>query len=410
MYDYVIIGGGISGLYMYLKLLSVTKNIILFEKNNYFGGRIFQYQENFNGNNISLSAGAARFNKKHIRVIQLLKSFKMLDFRKDKGIGSSIDFIDSTNQFHNKFKNKNGFHYIKKVLKFAKNKDKNYLMQFTFSEFSQKFLKKDELEFMLIASGYTGQLLNMNMFDAYHLFSNGIRDDLTFYVGYYHDLIEKIVKYISTKGANLNLNTNITSVSFNQSKNLYCIRYTGHTIYSKNVIFCLPKPALLKFNIFNHIKHILNDSITCKPLCRVYAKFHKDDVWFKNIKKTVTNNHLRYIIPIDHEKGIIMISYTDHIYTKFWDNLSQSQLKQKIVNLVNKTFNININQPEKVWVFNWDCGVGYWNKDIDSEYISQFISNPLPNLYICGENYSLTQSWVEGALQSCDYNLNKILN
>ena len=29
------------------------------------------------------------------------------------------------------------------------------------------------------------------------------------------------------------------------------------------------------------------------------------------------------------------------------------------------------------------------------------------NLYICGENYSLDQSWVEGALETCDRVLKK---
>ena len=26
----------------------------------------------------------------------------------------------------------------------------------------------------------------------------------------------------------------------------------------------------------------------------------------------------------------------------------------------------------------------------------------MPNIYICGENYSLNQSWVEGALETSD--------
>ena len=80
MYDYVIIGGGISGLYMNMKLLDKTKNILLLEGNNYFGGRIYQYNDS--KNNVSFPAGAARFNKSHIHVIKLLKYFNLLDFRK----------------------------------------------------------------------------------------------------------------------------------------------------------------------------------------------------------------------------------------------------------------------------------------------------------------------------------------
>ena len=58
--------------------------------------------------------------------------------------------------------------------------------------------------------------------------------------------------------------------------------------------------------------------------------------------------------------------------------------------------------PEKVWVFHWDCGVGYWKKGVHSEKIAEYLANPIQNIYICGENYSLQQSWVEGALESCE--------
>ena len=110
---------------------------------------------------------------------------------------------------------------------------------------------------------------------------------------------------------------------------------------------------------------IINESVTCKPLCRTYAIFKKEDIWFKDLKnKVVTNDELRYIIPMDSENGLIMISYTDDIYTKYWKAIknNQNKLKNKIVEHVKNVFNIDINKPEKVFVFNWDCGVTYWNK------------------------------------------------
>ena len=52
--------------------------------------------------------------------------------------------------------------------------------------------------------------------------------------------------------------------------------------------------------------------------------------------------------------------------------------------------------------------MAYWKKDIDSEKEANYIVNPSKDLYICGENYSLDQSWVEGALESCDRCLEKV--
>ena len=54
MYDYIIIGGGISGLYMNYLLTDKYKTLLL-EKNNYFGGRALNI--NFHGNIIRLGAG-----------------------------------------------------------------------------------------------------------------------------------------------------------------------------------------------------------------------------------------------------------------------------------------------------------------------------------------------------------------
>ena len=50
-------------------------------------------------------SGAARFNRNHKRVIKLLKQFNLLDFRKDAGTPSNIDFIDSRRHFHPKYNN-----------------------------------------------------------------------------------------------------------------------------------------------------------------------------------------------------------------------------------------------------------------------------------------------------------------
>ena len=63
-----------------------------------------------------------------------------------------------------------------------------------------------------------------------------------------------------------------------------------------------------------------------------------------NFDKIVTNNNLRYIIPMNNETGLIMISYTDDVYTKIWKKHENNEnaLKKIIVKLVKETFSINI--------------------------------------------------------------------
>ena len=40
--------------------------------------------------------------------------------------------------------------------------------------------------------------------------------------------------------------------------------------------------------------------------------------WFSGLPKVVTNSPIRYIIPVDAKKGIIMISYTDGADAVWW--------------------------------------------------------------------------------------------
>ena len=403
MYDIVIVGGGISGLYTLYKLQQENseKKIILLEKNSYYGGRIYTVKDKVNEEEYKFPAGAARFNKNHERVIKLLKEFKLLDFRKDKPFSADIDFIDTKNQFTKKFNNKNGYEYVDKVLNMSKKIPVENLKKISFQELLYKLLREDEAEFVIYASGYTGQIKNMNAYDAVQLFSKGIRIDIPYWSGKYDILVEKMVSNLKDKGCKLLLNSNVEKVE--EKKNVYEIYFNLKKVLTKKIIFCLPQPALLEINYLKPIHCILKESITCKPLCRTYAIFKKEDIWFKDInKKIVSNNELRYIIPMDRDKGLIMISYTDDIYTNYWKKMQNNErkLKEEIVRLVKETFQISINMPEKVYVCNWNCGVGYWNRNVDSEKMSAFILNPMPNIYICGENYSNNQSWVEGALET----------
>lgn len=402
MYEIIIIGGGISGLNTYLELVNSGINkdkIILLERNDYFGGRIKYIEMDLLDEKYIFPAGAARFTRDHKNTIQLLKEFDLLDFRKEKGGIPHSKFIDSKNNY-NKFSNyENGFKLIDKVIRKSKEFDKIKQKSMNFKELSEKILTKSELDYMLISCGYSGQLNYMNAYDAIRLFKKDIRVDINYYMGKYKILLERMINYMKNKNYNINLNMNVRNVIEEETCNKVTVN--NKLIYTKKIIFCVPKENLLKFKILDPIKKVLEKSITTKPLCRVYAIFKKEDIWFKDLnQKILTDNDLRFIIPIDADKGIIMISYTDDKYTNKWKFLSESELKLKIVNDVKKVFNININKPKRVLVYNWESGVAYWNKGIDSDIISEYLLNPMPNIYICGENYSMRQSWVEGALET----------
>ena len=107
LYDYIIIGGGISGLYTYYHLLKndPSLNILLFEKNNYFGGRVKTKYMKKNGISYQMEEGAGRFNKNHKLLFKLIEE---LNLKKDViKIGGDSYFIDTKNEFpEKKYKDK----------------------------------------------------------------------------------------------------------------------------------------------------------------------------------------------------------------------------------------------------------------------------------------------------------------
>lgn len=80
------------------------------------------------------------------------------------------------------------------------------------------------------------------------------------------------------------------------------------------------------------------NSIKTEPLYRIYARYPNNPKtgipWFSNLTKTITNLPIKYIIPISYNtitldkdinendkktvKNIIMISYTDSLFAKYW--------------------------------------------------------------------------------------------
>lgn len=76
--DVVVVGGGISGMYMAETLMRMKKedSVCLFEKDSRFGGRIYDYRFS-QAPNISISLGAWRVDREHKRVMALTKRFNI---------------------------------------------------------------------------------------------------------------------------------------------------------------------------------------------------------------------------------------------------------------------------------------------------------------------------------------------
>ena len=100
IYDYIIIGSGISGLY--LGYLLKNKKFLILEKNDHIGGRIQQI--NFHGQTVQLGAGIVQ--NYHVNMIKLIKELKLKYLSFNKGVDRLIPNYnkDDYNQIVQKLK------------------------------------------------------------------------------------------------------------------------------------------------------------------------------------------------------------------------------------------------------------------------------------------------------------------
>jgi hypothetical protein len=185
------------------------------------------------------------------------------------------------------------------------------------------------------------------------------------------------------------------------------------TVQAKNVICALHADALRKIPIFKPLP-----ALTCvkmEPLHRIYAVFppgKNGNVWFEDLPKFVTETRLRYFIPVRPDKGIVMISYTDASDSIVWTNIangmkpiSEQVLGKILTDECRRLFPTReIPYPTVVKSHPWKSGATYWTPGLYDPYkVSKETLQPfndLPNLFICGESFSMKQAWIEGALEN----------
>jgi monoamine oxidase len=179
-------------------------------------------------------------------------------------------------------------------------------------------------------------------------------------------------------------------------------------IDAKRIILALPANALRTVSPFNTgggwpILH----HVTTRPLTRVYAVFpvsKESPVWFAGLPKTVTDNAIRHFIPINEEKGIAMISYTDGR-----DTLRKMNERSLLRDLRALFPERTIPAPLFLKLHSWRHGCSYWlpltghDTPTEASTLSKEAIHPFPesfpNLFVCGESFSMNQAWIEGALE-----------
>jgi len=459
IYDYIVLGGGISGLYCAHLLLKRTPraSVLILEKEGVVGGRVHTYSDKY----MTVEAGAGRFNMAHTLLMELIDELGLN--RKIFPISSDASYAPADGSeprvlSGNDIKTKQ---YMAKVVLASKLESTEVLRSMSFIDYCKKVLGKAEIEYIKGSFGYYSELVIMNAYDALHLIRElGPGNDFGGLKGGLVQIIDRLVDRINRRsGSRILCNKTVVDIQYihqgigtkafgpgtgsgpanqhNASENRssqnvgspHIFRSTANEnggsvieVYCKeNVrpyvglkcICALPKQVTERLAIFKPMKDVFAQ-IVCAPLCRIYSTFPvvHGKTWFSGMPKFTTNNNLRMVIPISEADGVIMISYSDNKYADGWNRLYKSRgidaVNRELARLMKKSTGIDIPAPISTRVFHWPCGVGYWGIGADS---SQFPLQPYPEvpIYLCGEHYSgKSQQWMEGALETAKQVVEKI--
>lgn len=401
MYDYLIIGGGISGLYICYQLLKNNPklNICIIEQSGRWGGRIYtKYKDG-----LSFESGAGRFHSSHLNLLNLIKEFnlsnKLVPLSKNVSYFLKNQWIYNDNHLMKLYNS--SFKSLNDIWQFIIDNPPNDYSLTLLEHCKSIGLSNSEVNCLKDTYGYYTEFSKFNAINAIDLIKMDIQDG-KYYVlgGGLSQIINKLVEHCEKFNVIMSLNTNCTSININQK-----ICEISHN----------NKKSIINFNkcfITIPISNLNNLSITpsitwpklLKPvpyrLCRIYAKYPTS--WFKDMPKIITDKKITMIIPIDPKNGLIMISYSDNIRADFWNSFDNiNDIKKELANQL-KTIFPNLDIPNPEWISHefWYEGCHYWPKNADDFKIMNNVQSQLGNdIYLVNEAYCHKQCWVEGSLK-----------
>lgn len=404
-YDIIIIGSGIAGLtsaYQIKKTSPQTTFAVLEKyKKEWVGGRTSNY--NFYGVNVVTGAGIGR-NDTNPLLIKLLKELHV-PFQKKKSIMDYSPLIQHSNEYD----------VIKVIdlLKHEYNKNPSKYKKLTFKEFALQILGELHYKLFTIYTGYT-DYENADIYET--LYNYGMDDNKggwTKLLIPWKKLVEKLCEQIGNK--NIRYSNNVISIiKINTNSKEPCLfeinTEEGHKYFCNRVILATTITSIKKLIPGASLPNSHYQQIHGQPFLRLYAKFDKKSS--EILKKTIPNytivpGPLQKIIPMDAEKGVYMIAYSDnknalilknHLKNTLENcNLYQS-LVEKSLGLPNKSLKILALKD-----FYWPIGTHYYEPlhgySSREEFLEK-VQHPMDGMLVVGEAVSSYQGWSEGALES----------
>lgn len=414
----IIIGAGISGLYLATRLERLGyKNIHIFEKNDYIGGRVLVYDVK-DGPKLSLGAGVGRYNDYRLRNLCNYYGLKI------KPSYNDIEYYTGCQEYT-----------IEELLLEIKNiyadvfKDKSISNEtITFRQFTEMYVPI-KIQNLINQECFYNDFWNT---DVHSVFNQYPIDELFGTNGYPNFVIEggwgKLIEKLSN-GLNIHLNSICTEIN-NVDK---VVKINNNTYNYQNLYLCVNKQGVdlisgsirqipfnetinnifgvnfLRIYTYHADGHKLSKSIktisALDKILKINDKFllasYNDTSkanWLLEILNFTINTNVKYNTIIYDEFGNEYRKTNNKDYILI--NLNEKQLEY----LNNILYKHNVDMATSAILCYWDVGIHQYHN------YYQYLNSSLyyDNIHLVGEWVSNHQGWMEGALESVDSSIKNL--
>ncbi len=424
IYDLIIVGGGIAGLRVGLSVLKINPflSCCILEKYNYIGGRITTFRKTIpKVGQVQWENGAGRISKAHTKVLKLMEQYNLTfapipnetDFINDPSVGARDFPVMTGNTFTD---------LIKVYLDPLERLSQDVLETHTLAELLDMVLGKGSAKSFYEQFPYWGEMHTLRADLAIYAFKHEMHSNKGF--GVCKEGLGAIIEAMRAEfirdGGEIMIDTELYKISSYPDKSVHLdcrIRNTKKTVsfIGRSVVLALHHAALGGIDGVSQLPVLQH--LAMEPLVRMYAVFPvgRRGFWGSGLNKIVTNSPIRYIIPIDPKRGIIMISYTDGADARFWikqDEQAREHGEENVKDLVMAEIRRLFPErqiPDPIFFKQhpWYDGCTYWrpghyNVAEESKKSLHPMPESMPNLFMCGESFALHQCWMESALEQAD--------
>jgi len=392
-YDIIIIGGGLSGLYSgyLIKTKFPNTSFVIFEKNQKkdIGGRAGN--KKFYGIDVVTGAGVGRFAKDKL-LLKLLRELNIPihEYMSKIYYSKLIEPVD-----------------IKKIMDYLRADYNRYKTKpnKTFKEYASSVLGDELYQKFIVSSGYT-DYENEDIYET--LYYYGMDDNSCCWKGFmvpWKKLVDSLCNEIGME--NIKTYNGVKKIT-KVNDGLFSVKTDKDIVYTCNKIII----ATTISGIQKLLKYKIYDQIKSQPFLRLYGKFTQKSIpIMKEYVKgyIIVPGPLQKMIPMDPNKGIYMIAYSDNesaiFLKKYLDNTLIN--RNRLCRLIELSLGIPENsiQLSAIMDFYWNEGTHYYEPLDKKLYKNRedFIyqaQHPEDGIIVASEAVSRDHGWTEGALDS----------